>query len=501
MNTGMQDAFNLAWKLAAVIKGDAGDALLDSYHAERHPVGKRVIDFTSTLTKVGTLSGVPQRIATGDAEGVARPAPRCAMASNITETNIAYKDSPPSCYAARGTPKSLQASMFRTSTTPSYKSSSARVCGAEPDHTVLTVAAGRPAPAAGAAGQVQVLITADDTPVGRLRRRRRRSQTAWSPSASACRRWSRGGPARRLHRRSHRTRRPDRRRRLLRRDRALSNHVHLRHRRRGHVRRPDPSVREVRHPADRHPSRPRRHHRHVGRRDRRLGVRVVSDSAERYADHGDHHMASLVYGCAKFPCLTDPGPGNGHAAANSSNSSWPPRTFRSHSSAALSVSYRGSSVEVPVHLYSADGDYAGRPVLIASGGVDTWKMDIHPWWVGVHPGRRGDHPGLRPPGHRGNRSPARRARRRGDPRTRRLRSHPRERQGRSLRRVIRWQLRRDVGVVRHRRRRRRPRRPGRRGFRIENVPKLPYGMHDIWETPCTGIIPPRSTNSGPASNG
>jgi esterase FrsA len=48
----------------------------------------------------------------------------------------------------------------------------------------------------------------------------------------------------------------------------------------------------------------------------------------------------------------------------------------------ITVPYRGGTVEVPVHLYSTDGDYAARPVLIASGGVDTWKMDIHPWWVG-----------------------------------------------------------------------------------------------------------------------
>ena len=58
MNTGMQDAFNLCWKLAMVIKGDAGEALLDSYNTERHLVGKRVIDFTNTLTKAGTLKGV-----------------------------------------------------------------------------------------------------------------------------------------------------------------------------------------------------------------------------------------------------------------------------------------------------------------------------------------------------------------------------------------------------------------------------------------------------------
>lgn len=39
MNTGVQDAQNLVWKLAAVLKGQAGAALLDTYHAERQPLG------------------------------------------------------------------------------------------------------------------------------------------------------------------------------------------------------------------------------------------------------------------------------------------------------------------------------------------------------------------------------------------------------------------------------------------------------------------------------
>ncbi len=43
MNTGMQDAANLAWKLAAVVDGWAPAWLLDSYHAERHPVGRAVL--------------------------------------------------------------------------------------------------------------------------------------------------------------------------------------------------------------------------------------------------------------------------------------------------------------------------------------------------------------------------------------------------------------------------------------------------------------------------
>lgn len=42
LNTGVQDAQNLAWKMAAVLRGEAGDALLDTYDAERRPVGQAV---------------------------------------------------------------------------------------------------------------------------------------------------------------------------------------------------------------------------------------------------------------------------------------------------------------------------------------------------------------------------------------------------------------------------------------------------------------------------
>jgi len=43
LNLGIQDAFNLGWKLAAEVNGWAPDGLLDSYHAERHPVAARVL--------------------------------------------------------------------------------------------------------------------------------------------------------------------------------------------------------------------------------------------------------------------------------------------------------------------------------------------------------------------------------------------------------------------------------------------------------------------------
>jgi 2-polyprenyl-6-methoxyphenol hydroxylase-like FAD-dependent oxidoreductase len=43
LNTGVQDAVNLGWKLAQVVKGTAPQTLLDTYHAERHPIGARVL--------------------------------------------------------------------------------------------------------------------------------------------------------------------------------------------------------------------------------------------------------------------------------------------------------------------------------------------------------------------------------------------------------------------------------------------------------------------------
>ncbi len=44
LNLGVQDAVNLGWKLAQVVHGTAPEGLLDTYHAERHPVGARVLD-------------------------------------------------------------------------------------------------------------------------------------------------------------------------------------------------------------------------------------------------------------------------------------------------------------------------------------------------------------------------------------------------------------------------------------------------------------------------
>lgn len=52
MNTGIQDAYNLAWKLALVVRGVTGEPVLDSYHAERHPIGKRLLTTTDRFFTV-----------------------------------------------------------------------------------------------------------------------------------------------------------------------------------------------------------------------------------------------------------------------------------------------------------------------------------------------------------------------------------------------------------------------------------------------------------------
>ncbi|MYX12634.1 rifampin monooxygenase [Streptomyces sp. SID8374] len=58
LNLGVQDAFNLGWKLAAEVNGWAPEGLLDSYHTERHPVGARVLDNTrAQITLLGTDPG------------------------------------------------------------------------------------------------------------------------------------------------------------------------------------------------------------------------------------------------------------------------------------------------------------------------------------------------------------------------------------------------------------------------------------------------------------
>ncbi|HTE79824.1 MAG TPA: FAD-dependent monooxygenase [Reyranella sp.] len=96
MNTGMQDAFNLAWKLALVIKGNAKPSLLDSYSPERTAVGDRVLRNAGRLTEAATLRNP---LLQGIRNTVAKFATgflvvQHKMANQLAEMDIGYPESP-----------------------------------------------------------------------------------------------------------------------------------------------------------------------------------------------------------------------------------------------------------------------------------------------------------------------------------------------------------------------------------------------------------------------
>ncbi|MEV0840663.1 FAD-dependent monooxygenase [Actinocatenispora sera] len=62
LNLGIQDAVNLGWKLAAQVRGWAPDSLLDTYHAERHPVAEQVLDNTRAQMELHSTEPGPQAV-------------------------------------------------------------------------------------------------------------------------------------------------------------------------------------------------------------------------------------------------------------------------------------------------------------------------------------------------------------------------------------------------------------------------------------------------------
>jgi 2-polyprenyl-6-methoxyphenol hydroxylase-like FAD-dependent oxidoreductase len=95
MNTGIHDAHNLAWKLAWVQRGRARPELLDSYHLERHPIGKHVLGQTDFATRVGTLKGLLAPVRNHVARFVTSFEPvRRRIMSETAELTVGYEKSP-----------------------------------------------------------------------------------------------------------------------------------------------------------------------------------------------------------------------------------------------------------------------------------------------------------------------------------------------------------------------------------------------------------------------
>jgi hypothetical protein len=96
MNTGIQDAFNLGWKLAQVVQGRAPEALLDSYHTERHPVGKQALRTSDLILRSLLVRRKPLRLVRDTLFKLFVPLPfvQRTLSHNLSGVGIRYTASP-----------------------------------------------------------------------------------------------------------------------------------------------------------------------------------------------------------------------------------------------------------------------------------------------------------------------------------------------------------------------------------------------------------------------
>lgn len=98
-NTSIQDSFNLAWKLAAVLRGQAGEALLDSYSAERAPVAKQIVmranqsigEFGPIFESLGMAEGVKPEVMQKNLEARCSATPEAEKQRAAIREAIAFK--------------------------------------------------------------------------------------------------------------------------------------------------------------------------------------------------------------------------------------------------------------------------------------------------------------------------------------------------------------------------------------------------------------------------
>ncbi len=90
INLGLQDAANLGWKLAAEVAGRAPRGLLDSYHDERHRVGRRVLDNIEAQSALLLGGGDVQRLRGLMTDLIALPAVRDRLAAMVSGLDVRY---------------------------------------------------------------------------------------------------------------------------------------------------------------------------------------------------------------------------------------------------------------------------------------------------------------------------------------------------------------------------------------------------------------------------
>jgi 3-(3-hydroxy-phenyl)propionate hydroxylase len=90
LNVGVQDAVNLGWKLAQVVKRTSPESLLDTYHAERHPVGARVLHNTMAQVALSTSDDRHQALRDTMAELLGMDEPRRRIAGMLSGLDVHY---------------------------------------------------------------------------------------------------------------------------------------------------------------------------------------------------------------------------------------------------------------------------------------------------------------------------------------------------------------------------------------------------------------------------
>jgi hypothetical protein len=90
LNTGVQDAVNLGWKLARVVDGTSQDSLLDTYHSERHPIGARVLQITMAQVALARIDERSQALRTTVLDLLTMDEPRRRIAGMVSGLDIHY---------------------------------------------------------------------------------------------------------------------------------------------------------------------------------------------------------------------------------------------------------------------------------------------------------------------------------------------------------------------------------------------------------------------------
>ena len=90
LNTGVQDAVNLGWKLAQVVNETAPEILLDTYHAERHPVAARVLRNTMAMVALRRPDERTKALGETIAEFLESDEPRTRLAAELSGLGIHY---------------------------------------------------------------------------------------------------------------------------------------------------------------------------------------------------------------------------------------------------------------------------------------------------------------------------------------------------------------------------------------------------------------------------